>query len=87
MNKIYLIGFKYDDFCGDRFSVVAIASTIKKAKDIKQYYLSTSPEIVYEIQEWEIDVLEPINVVYKHTIQIGSSNFKSYRTKPYKIIK
>ena len=64
-NKIYLIGYLYDDFSKNGFSIVSIASTIEKAKDIKQYYSSINPKFKYEIQEWDIDILEPINIIRK----------------------
>ena len=81
MNKIYLIGALYDDFSNEGgFSIVAIASTIEKAKDIKYYYSIDNPECKYEIQEWDIDVLKPIGKINKHDV-------KSYTIIPYKVIK
>lgn len=88
MNKIYLIGALYDDFSNEGgFSIVAIASTIEKAKDIKYYYSIDNPECKYEIQEWDIDILKPIGKINKHDVQIKSSKLKSYTIIPYKIIK
>ena len=87
MNKVYLIGILYDDFSDGGFATVAAASTIEKARDIKYYYSEDNPDEIYEIREWDIDILRPIGEINKHDVQIKSSKLKSCTIIPYKVIK
>lgn len=83
---IYIIGFKYDDFESEGFHIVSIASTIENAKVIKHYYEEENEDREYEIQEWELDALEPAREIVECSFQSNTTKLKSYKTMPYKII-
>lgn len=83
---VYLIGFKYDDFSSEGFCVITVASTPERAREIKNYYKAREPEKDYEIQEWEVDVLEPAAEIVNCQAQLGGEYFKNHMVLPYKII-
>ena len=60
--------------------------TIENAKVIKHYYEEENEDREYEIQEWELDALEPAREIVECSFQSNTTKLKSYKTMPYKII-
>lgn len=87
MNKVYIIGFKYDNFSGEGFEVKTVASTVEKAEAIKSYYEKRDSENFYEIQEWDIDILNPAKEIVQHSTKISTVELLNCSVLPYKIIK
>lgn len=87
--KIYLVGELYDDFQDEGFNILAIASNLKNAKKMSNYYADQEKDI--QIREWSIDELNPIGEIvdgsFEWKDENGEGKLKFNTVLPYKIIK
>jgi len=71
--KVYLVGYYYDDFSAEGFRVFAVASTLEKAREIRDLYNTDREEELFGIQEYILNKakdLEDNSVYYPSEFEI-----------------